>query len=358
MQETFRLLIINPGSTSTKIAIFDNEKPVLEQTLRHSNEELAPYATVIDQFEFRKNVILETLNANGINISKLSAVVGRGGLLKPMEGGTYKVNSSMLTDLKAAVMGQHASNLGAIIADEIAAQLGIPAFIVDPVVVDEMDEIARFSGMPDIKRVSIWHALNQKAVARRAAADLGKKYEDTNLIIAHLGGGISVGAHRKGRTVDVNNALDGEGPFSPERSGGVPIGGLMKLCYSGKYTIEEMKKKITGKGGLVAYLGTNDGREVVKMIEAGDKNAELIYKAMAYQVAKDIGACAAVLEGKVDAVCLTGGLAYDKLLTGWIKEMVSFIGDVRIYPGEDEMIALAEGGLRVLRGEEAAKEYK
>ncbi|HYE81001.1 MAG TPA: butyrate kinase [Clostridia bacterium] len=357
MQETFRLLIINPGSTSTKIAIFDNEKPVLEQTLRHSNEELGPYSTIIGQYEFRKNVILDTLNANGINITRLSAVVGRGGLLKPMEGGTYSVNAKMLEDLKNAPMGQHASNLGAIIASEIASQLGIPAYIVDPVVVDEMDEVARFSGMPEIKRISIFHALNQKAVARRAAADLNRKYEELNLIIAHMGGGISVGAHRKGRVVDVNNALDGEGPFSPERTGGLPVGGLMKLCFSGKYTIDEMKKKVTGKGGLVAYLDTNDGREVEKRIEAGDKNAELVYKAMAYQVAKEIGACAAVLEGKVDAVCLTGGLAYDKLLTGWIKEMVEFIGDVRIYPGEDEMIALAEGGLRVLRKEENAKEY-
>ncbi|MHB1393455.1 MAG: butyrate kinase [Clostridia bacterium] len=358
MQELFRLLIINPGSTSTKIAIFDNEKPVLEQTLRHSNEELAPYATVIDQFEFRKNVILETLNTNGINITKLSAVVGRGGLLRPMEGGTYRVNDRMLEDLKGTVMGQHASNLGGIIANEIASQLGIPAFIVDPVVVDEMEEIARFSGMPEIKRICIWHALNQKAVARRAAADLGKKYEEINLIVAHLGGGISVGAHKNGRTIDVNNALNGEGPFSPERTGSLPVSSLMKLCYSGKYTIDEMNKKIAGKGGLVAYLGTNDGREVEKMVEAGDKNAELIYKAMAYQIAKEIGACAAVLEGKVDAVCLTGGLAYDKLLIGWIKEMVEFIGDVRIYPGEDEMIALAAGGLRVLRKDEAAKEYR
>lgn len=358
MQEVHRLLIINPGSTSTKIAIFDNEKPVMEQTLRHSNEELAPYASVIDQFEFRKNVILDTLNVNGINISKLSAVVGRGGLLRPMEGGTYKVNNRMLEDLRGNVMGQHASNLGGIIADEIASQLGIPAFIVDPVVVDEMEEIARFSGMPEIKRISIWHALNQKAVARRAAADLGKKYEDINLIIAHLGGGISVGAHKNGRTIDVNNALNGEGPFSPERTGSLPVSGLVKLCYSGRYTIEQLNKLIAGKGGIVAYLGTNDGREVVKMIEAGDKNAELVYKAMAYQVGKEIGACAAVLEGKVDAICLTGGLAYDKLLVGWIKEMVQFIGDVRIYPGEDEMIALAEGGLRVLRGEEKAREYK
>lgn len=358
MQETFRLLIINPGSTSTKIAIYDNEKPVLEQTLRHSNEELAPYATVIDQYEFRKNVILDTLNANGINISKLSAVVGRGGLLRPMEGGTYSVNSRMLEDLRNMVMGQHASNLGAIIADEIATQLGIPAYIVDPVVVDEMDEVARLSGMPEIKRTPIWHALNQKAVARRAAADLGKKYEDVNLVIAHMGGGISVGAHKKGKTIDVNNALDGEGPFSPERTGGLPVSGLMKLCYSGKYTIDEMKKKITGKGGLVAYLDTNDGREVEKMIAAGDKNAELVYKAMAYQVGKEIGSCAAVLEGKVDAVVITGGLAYDKLLMSWIKEMVQFIAEVKIYPGEDEMIALAEGGLRVLRKEESAREYK
>jgi len=358
MQEIYRLLIINPGSTSTKIAIFDNEKPVLEETLRHSNEELAPFGTIIEQYEFRKNVILDTLNANGINITKLSAVVGRGGLLKPLESGTYRVNSKMLDDLRHRPMGHHASNLGAIIAHEIASQLGIPAFIVDPVVVDEMDEIARISGMPEIERISLLHALNQKAVGRRAAADLNRKYEDLNLIIAHLGGGISVGAHRKGRVVDVNNALDGEGPFSPERAGGLPIDGLIKLCYSGKYTLDEIKKKITGKGGLVAYLGTNDGREVVRMIEEGNKKAELVYKAMAYQVVKEIGACAAVLEGKVDAVCLTGGLAYDKHLTGWIKERVEFIGDVRIYPGEDEMIALAEGGLRVLREEEDAREYK
>jgi butyrate kinase len=358
MREVFRLLIINPGSTSTKIAIFDNEKPVMETTLRHTNEELAPYKTVADQFEFRKNVILDTLTQNDINITKLSGVVGRGGLLKPMEGGTYKVNDTMLEDLKLAAMGQHASNLGAIIANQIAMQLNIPAFIVDPVVVDEMDEIARISGMPEIERISIFHALNQKAVARRAAKDLGKAYEDINLIVAHLGGGISVGAHRNGRIVDVNNALDGEGPFSPERTGSLPVGGLIKLCYSGKYTIDELKKKIVGNGGLMAYLGTNDGREVEKMIHNGNKEAELVYKAMAYQVAKEIGACAAVLEGKVDAILMTGGLAYDKTLISWIKERVEFIADVKVYPGEDEMIALAEGGLRVLRGEEQAKEYK
>ncbi|MDD2481158.1 MAG: butyrate kinase [Lutispora sp.] len=357
MQEIYRLLIINPGSTSTKIAIYDNEKPVFEETLRHSNDELAPYAAIYDQYEFRKNVILDTLNAKGINITKLSAVIGRGGLLKPMEGGTYRVNETMLQDLKVGAMGQHASNLGGIIAHEIASQLHIPAFIVDPVVVDELEDVARISGMPEIKRLSIIHALNQKAVARRASKELGKAYNEANLIVAHMGGGISVGAHKEGRIVEVNNALDGEGPMSPERTGSLPVGSLMKLCYSGKYTQDEMKKKVVGKGGLVAHLGTNDGREVVKRIEAGDKHAELIYYAMAYQVAKEIGSCAAALEGKVDAICLTGGLAYDKLLTGWIKERVQFISKVLIYPGEDEMIALAEGSLRILRNEEKAREY-
>ena len=358
MQEVFRLLVINPGSTSTKIAVFDNEKPVFEETIRHSTEELAPYATVADQFEFRKNMILDTLNAKGINITKLSAVIGRGGLLKPIQSGIYEVNDAMLKDLREAKRGQHASNLGGILAYEIASPLHIPAYIVDPVVVDELDDIARITGMPELERISIFHALNQKAVARRAAKDLGKAYEELNLIVAHLGGGISVGAHKKGRVVEVNNALDGEGPMSPERAGTLPVGGLIKLCYSGKYTIDEMKKKIVGKGGLVAHLGTNDGREVVRRIEAGDKHAELVYRAMAYQVAKEIGACAAALEGKVDAICLTGGLAYDKLLTGWIKESVEFISQVLVYPGEDEMIALAEGGLRVLRKEEEPKVYK
>ncbi|KGG80104.1 butyrate kinase [Caloranaerobacter azorensis H53214] len=357
MSEVFRLLIINPGSTSTKIAIYDNEKPVLEETLRHSTEELSKYSKIYDQYEFRKNIILETLNEKGINLTKLSAVVGRGGLLKPIAGGTYKVNERMLEDLKVGVLGEHASNLGGILAHEIASQLNIPAFIVDPVVVDEMEEVARISGMPELERKSIFHALNQKAVARRAAKELGKAYNEVNLIVAHLGGGISVGAHKNGRVIDVNNALDGEGPFSPERTGGLPVGDLVKLCFSGKYTLAEMKKKIKGNGGLVAYLGTNDAREVIKMIENGDKKAELVYKAMAYQVAKEIGSLAAVLEGKVDGIILTGGIAYDKRFTKWIIDRVSFISKVFVYPGEDEMIALAEGGLRVLRGEEEAKVY-
>jgi butyrate kinase len=358
MSETYRILAINPGSTSTKIAIYDDEKPVLETTLRHPAEEINKYDKIYDQYEFRKNVILDTLNEKGINLTKLNAVVGRGGLLKPIKGGTYAVNEKMLEDLKVGVLGEHASNLGGILAHEIASKLNIPSFIVDPVVVDEMKDVARISGMPEIERKSIFHALNQKAVARRAAKEKGKTYEEMNLVVAHLGGGISVGAHEKGRVIDVNNALDGEGPFSPERSGGLPVGDLAKLCFLGKYALDDIKKKIKGKGGLVAYLGTNDGREVVKMIENGDEKAELVYKAMAYQVAKEIGSCAAVLKGKVDAIVITGGIAYDNMFVSWIKERVGFIADVLVYPGEDEMIALAEGGLRVLRGEEKAQEYK
>ncbi|MBS4534126.1 butyrate kinase [Clostridium sp. D2Q-14] len=358
MTNSYRLLVINPGSTSTKIAVYDNEKVVLEETLRHSSGELKNFDKIYDQYEFRKNIILETLNEKGINIRKFQAIIGRGGLLKPIPGGTYEVNEKMLEDLKTGVLGEHASNIGGIIAEEIASQLNIPSFIVDPVVVDELDDVARVSGMPELERISIFHALNQKAVARRAADELGKKYEELNFIVAHLGGGVSVGAHRNGRVIDVNNALDGDGPFSPERSGGVPAGDLAKLCYSGKYELKDIKKMIKGKGGLVAYLGTNDAREVSKMIEEGNEKSELVYKAMAYQISKEIGACAAVLKGEVDGIIITGGIAYDKEFISWIKENVEFIGKMFIYPGEDEMIALAQGGLRVLRGEEKAKKYK
>lgn len=354
----YRVLAINPGSTSTKIAVYDNDKEILETTLRHSADEIDQYDKIYDQYEFRMQVIVDALEEKEINLTKLSAVVGRGGLLKPIQGGTYEVADEMLADLKTGVLGEHASNLGGILAFEIASKLNIPAFIVDPVVVDEMQEVARISGMPDIKRLSIFHALNQKAVARRAASEKGKKYEDMNFVVAHMGGGISVGAHRKGEVVDVNNALDGEGPFSPERAGGLPVGDIAKLCFSGKYTHAEIKKKLKGKGGLVAYLNTNDGREVSSMIEEGNKEAELVYKAMAYQVGKEIGSCSAVLKGDVDAIILTGGLAYDKELVSWITEMVSYISEIIVYPGEDEMVALAEGALRVLRGEEVAKAYQ
>jgi len=354
---SYKLLIINPGSTSTKIGVYEDEKQILEETLRHSSEEIGKYATIFDQLQFRKNVILKVLEDRNFDINTLNAVVGRGGLLKPIVGGTYAVNDSMLEDLKIGVQGQHASNLGGIIANEIGNSLNIPAFIVDPVVVDEMDEVARISGMPEIERKSIFHALNQKAVAKRYAKENNKSYDSLNLIVTHMGGGISVGTHKSGRVIDVNNALDGEGPFSPERSGGLPVGDLVKLCYSGKYTIEEIKKKINGKGGTVAYLDTNDFRAVQEKALSGDEKAKLIFDAFVFQIAKEIGKCAAVLCGKVDAIILTGGIAYSKDVTEAIKERVGFIGPVVIYPGEDELLALAEGGIRVLKGEEKAKEY-
>lgn len=354
----YRMLIINPGSTSTKIGVYDETTPVFEETLRHSSEEVGKYKTIFEQYGFRKDIIMKSVMEHGVDIKSINGVVGRGGLLKPIEGGTYGVNERMLEDLKIGVQGQHASNLGGIIAYEIAKPLNIPSFIVDPVVVDEIEDIARISGLPEIERICISHPLNQKAMARKYAKENGTKYENLNLIVAHMGGGISVGAHKQGRIIDVNNALDGEGPFSPERAGTLPVAALMKLCYSGKYTLDQMKKKITGKGGFVAYLNTNDAREVEIMVKEGNSEAELIYRAMAYQVAKEIGACAAVLKGEVDAIILTGGLAYGKDYVEWISERVAFIGKVVVYPGEDELLALAEGGLRVLSGEEKAKEYK
>lgn len=357
VEQEYRILAINPGSTSTKIGVFDNEIPVFEQTIRHEVETVQSFQTIFDQYEFRKQTILETLDYEGINISKLNAVCGRGGLLRPIEGGTYTVNNVMLDDLRVGFAGQHASNLGGILAHEIASGLNIPALIVDPVVVDELDSVARVSGFPLIERKSIFHALNQKAVARRVAKQLHKKYEDLNLIVTHMGGGITVGAHKQGRVIDVNNGLHGDGPFSPERAGTVPAGDLVALCYSGDFYREEMMKKLVGQGGLVGYLGTNDAQKVEKMIENGDEKARLIYSAMAYQVAKEIGAASAVLSGKVDAIILTGGLAYGKSFVGEIINRINWIADVMVHPGENELQALAEGALRVLRGEEIAKEY-
>lgn len=353
----YKILAINPGSTSTKIAVFSNENLVMEKTLRHSNEEIQKYENVAAQKAFRKEVIIESLIEAGMSPKEFDAIVGRGGLLMPMEGGTYEVNSVMLEDLAVGVLGEHASNLGGIIAKEIADMAVAPAFIVDPVVVDELDDIARISGIPEIERRSIFHALNQKAVARRFAKSKGKKYNEVNVVVAHLGGGVSVGAHKKGRVVDVNNALDGDGAFSPERAGSLPVGQMIELCFDGKHTKDYLKKRIKGNGGLVAYLNTNDAREVEELIKGGDKNAELIYEAMAYQVAKDIAASCAVLNCDVDAIILTGGIAYSEMITNWIKQRISKMAEVIVYPGEDEMIALAEGALRVLNKEEDAKEY-
>ncbi|WP_051002315.1 butyrate kinase [Virgibacillus halodenitrificans] len=357
LKPQYRILVINPGSTSTKIGVFNNEHCIFEKTLRHNVEELSRFPHVVDQFEFRKQVILEQLDYEGINISKLNSVCGRGGLLRAIEGGTYQVNEAMLHDLRVGYNGEHASNLGGILAYEIASGLNVNAYIVDPVVVDELDDIARFSGVPEIPRKSIFHALNQKAVARRAASDLSSSYEDLHIIVAHMGGGITVGAHKKGKVIDVNNGLHGEGPFSPERAGTVPAGDLISMCFSGVYYRDEIMGKLVGKGGLVAYLNTNDALEVEKRIESGDEFSLKVYEAMAYQVAKEIGSMSTVLEGNVDVIVLTGGLAYGRTFVEMITKRVGWIADTLTYPGENELNALNEGVLRVLREEEKPKIY-
>ncbi len=352
-----RILSINPGSTSTKIAVYEDSNEVLNVTLRHSDEEIQKYPDIFSQYDFRKDIILDALKENNIEISSLAAVVGRGGLLKPIPGGTYNVTDALIEDVKKGVSGEHASNLGAILAKEIANIAGVNAYIVDPVVVDEVEDVARISGHPKLERKSIFHALNQKAVAYRYAKEIGKNYSDLNLIVAHMGGGVSIGAHKQGRVVDVNNALNGEGPFSPERTGSLPMLAFAKLAYSGEYTFDEIKKLITGKGGFVSYLGTNDGRVVEEMMKT-DETAKIVFDAFCYQVGKEIGGISTVFNGKVDAIILTGGLAYSKAIQAKITEMVSWISDVVIYPGEDEMQALTEGALRVLNGEEKAKNYE
>jgi len=353
------ILAINPGSTSTKFSLFEEDKLVFEKTLRHSAEELKSFEKITDQFHFRKDLIMNELSERKIDPEKIAAAVGRGGLVKPIESGIYRVNKKMKEDLTNGYMGQHASNLGGLIADDIASSLCCAkAFIVDPVVVDELQPVARISGNPEIERVSIFHALNQKAVSRLYANSIHRKYEDLNLIVAHMGGGISVGAHKKGKVIDVNNALNGDGPFSPERSGGLPSGQLADLCFSGRFTHDQLKLMITGKGGMVAYLGTNNFIDVCRAAENGDDKALLIREAASYQIGKEIGAMAAVLDGKVDAIILTGGMAFQETNIKSIKAMVSFIADVVVYPGEDELKALAYNGLLALDGKIEIKDYK
>ena len=350
-------LIINPGSTSTKLGVFEDETLLFEETLRHSTEEIAQYASIVDQKDFRKNLILDFLKSSNFDVKTLDVVVGRGGMLKPIPGGTYAVTDDLLEDLKIGKQGQHASNLGGILAREIADEVGVKSFIVDPVVVDELIPIARYSGVPELPRTSVFHALNQKAVAKRYAKETNKAYDSMNLIVVHMGGGVSVGAHEKGRVIDVFNALDGDGAFSPERAGGLPSGALIKMCYSGQYTEKEVYKKVVGGGGFNAYLGTNDLRDVAKMIADGDKNADEIREAFIFQVAKDIGSMATVLKGKVDQIIVTGGIAYNADVVEKIKERAGFIAPFTVYPGEDELLALTQGALRVLNGEEEAMKY-
>jgi butyrate kinase len=352
------ILAINPGSTSTKVAVYINTKIVFLKSIPHEIAELQQFSKISDQFEYRRNIILEELENAHIELDKIVAIVGRGGLIKPIKSGTYNINEAMKKDLQTGILGEHASNLGGLIADAIAQSLpNAKAYIADPVVVDELEEVARITGHPRFQRLSIFHALNQKATARSYARLLNKKYEDLNLIIAHLGGGISVGAHKQGRVIDVNQALDGEGPFSPERAGTLPAGALARMCYEEDIPYETVRKMITGEGGYVAYFNTNNAYEIELMADGGDEKAKLIQEAMSYQVAKEIGAMATVLQGDVDAIILTGGIANNPMVDEYIKKMVSYIAPVVIYPGEDEMHALAMNGLAVVKGEIIAKDY-
>ncbi|WP_084268780.1 butyrate kinase [Oceanobacillus damuensis] len=357
MQSDFRTLIINPGAESTQIGMFDDVRCIFQKEIFHPAEELEKYNRIADQFQFRKDQILELLEYEGINISRLNAVCGKGGLLLPIEGGTYKVNQSMLYDLKTEQYGKHASNLGGIIAHAIASGLNIDAFIVDPVVVDELENIARYSGIPELPRKSIFHALNHKAAARKAAARLNSSYEEINLIVIHVGKGITIGAHQKGKVIDVNNGLDGDGPFTMERSGSVPIGDLLNLCFSEEYSYEDLFKKVVGNGGAMAYLGSKDIDEIESRIRSGDRQAENVYEAMAYQISKEIGAMSTVLFGDVDGIVFTGYLDEKNLLTEMIMKRINWIADIMIYPGDDELQALNEGVLRVLKNEEDYKSY-
>jgi butyrate kinase len=352
------ILAINPGSTSTKIAVYKNAKPVFLKNILHNPDKLSRYARISDQYEFRKEIILKELKDSHINIEIIEAIVGRGGLVHPIESGVYYINDRLRNDLLEGLMGEHASNLGGLIAHDIAKDIpNCRAFIADPVVVDELQDVARIAGHPRFQRYSIFHALNQKATARAYARLMNHKYEDLNLVIAHLGGGVSVGAHRKGRVIDVNQALDGEGPFSPERSGTLPSGALAKLCFEGSLSLEEIKRMINGEGGYVAYMSTNSAYEVELLAQDGDDNARLIQDAMSYQIGKEIASMCAVLHGEVDAIILTGGISHNPMVVEYIKKMVSFIAPVVIYPGEDEMHALAMNGLMVLKGEIKPKEY-
>ncbi len=350
-----KILVINPGSTSTKVALYEDEKEVFAESVHHSAEELARFETLAEQKNFRKEKVLKILSKHGVKPSGLDAVIGRGGILKPIEAGTYAVNEKMLYDLEHSKV-DHASNLGGIIAYEIARPLGIPAFIADPVSVDEFEDLARISGLKEIKRLSLLHTLNIRANAYRYAKENGKKFSQLNIIVAHLGGGISVAPIKNGKIVDVNNANEG-GPFSPERAGGIPSIAVVEMAYSGKYSENDLKRLLTKKGGVISYLGTNDMKEVISKAKSGDEYAALIFDAMCYQIAKEIGAMATVLKGNVEAIILTGGISHNKEVVDAVKKRVEWIAPVIVYPGEKELEALAFAALRVLKGEESPKEY-
>lgn len=352
-----RILVINPGSTSTKIALYEDETPLLLRNIRHTVEELKQFERIVDQREFRRDLVIHELQKLDVRFH-FDAIIGRGGLAKPLVGGVYEVNEQMCNDMYYAKR-QHVCNLGCIIAYELASRIpGCRAFIADPVVVDEMEDVARISGSPIMPRVPIWHALNQRAIARRFARESGRHYENMNLIICHMGGGISIAAHRHGRAVDVNNGLDGEGPFSPERAGSLPPADLIRLCYSGRYTQEELLKRISGNAGLAAHLGTTDVKAIIQRIQEGDRHAELLINAMIYQTAKCIAAEGAVLCGEVDAILITGGIAHSEYITSRLRQRINFLGPVYVYPGEDEMEALALNALAVLRHQRKVMQYE
>lgn len=353
----YTILVINPGSTSTKVGVYRDEETVFSSSVSHSVESLAQFDTVVDQMEFREKAIMELLDAHVIDFNAIDCIVARGGLVRPLPHGTYRVNDRMKEDLRSACYGGHASNLGALIADDLATKLGVPAYISDPIVVDELDDVARLTGIKAIKRRSIFHALNQRAVALRYAKSKGLRYDDINLIVVHMGGGVTVGLHRRGRVTDVNNGLDGDGPFTPERAGTIPAGSLVSLCFSGDYEEHEIRKMITGHGGFVSHLGTNDMREIERRVSEGDEEASLVLRGFIYRVAKEVGALAAAADGKIDAILLTGGIARDEHVVQSVSDKVSWIAPVVIYPGEGELEALRDAGLRVLRGEEIPVEY-
>lgn len=354
-----KILVINPGSTSTKMAVYKDEKPILLRHIAHAAKELAPFGDITEQQSFRRQLVLDELQQANIPLD-FDAVIGRGGLVKPIAGGVYEINQKMIDDtLHGCVMHNHACNLGCLIAHEIAATIpGCRSFIADPGVVDELTPLARISGSPIMPRICIWHALNQRAIARRYARGIGKEYEDLNLIICHLGGGISVAAHEHGRAIDANNALDGEGPLSPERAGSLPAADLIRLCFSGKYTEKQLLKRIAGQAGLTAHLGTNNMREILERIHQGDEHAQLLVDAMLYHTAKEIASEAAVLCGQIDAILLTGGMAHSEYIVSELRRRIGFLAPVYVFPGEDEMEALALNALAVLQGKREAKEYQ
>ncbi len=351
------LLIINPGGTSTKVSIFEEERELFKKNIAHSYEELQPFNRVMDQLHYRKKIILDFVKKTGLKINNFSAIVGRGGLMKPIPGGAYRVNETMINDLKNRINGEHASNLGACIAYEIAEKIGIPAYVVDPVSVDEFFDVSRITGIKDIVKSSWLHALNHKAVCRLTAKKLAKTYEKCNFIVAHLGSGISIAPHLMGKMIDGSGGRS-DGPFSPERSGGLPTYDLINLCFSGKYTYEKMVDKVSNGGGLYSYLNTKDMKIIEEKARAGNKEYRLVLDAFCYKIAKEIASYTASLEGKVDGVILTGGIAYSKYVVDYLKNKIGWIAEFFVVPGEIEMQALASGALRVLKNEEKEALYQ